>query len=308
MSKDNLSNQTAGRKRKGKNIFNVVYGQPANNITGDEIDAPEPSISPKRNRQENRLSKLAIEARERKRRIKEIIAYINGSSDQYSNSADPFPRAVDKLSDPTFECTLPFPFIACEAPVRIKVGKRGWQYERREKFKDLLQALKKVRESDSYNTVWLCGTQGYGKSHLLAALVCYLIAQDERVIYIPDCQALLQSPARYVQGVMLFTWADDITTQKKIMTLDTEEKIQNFFESQRNIIIFIDRKDALNGPTKQAKRVKSWLTCLASGHKKVFSSSPNYTDYHEEIHKEDLSEVVDVYGGLERVSHCKIVS
>jgi hypothetical protein len=40
------------------------------------------------------------------------------------------------------------------------LDKEGWQYEGREKFKDLLQALKKVRESDSYNTVWLCGTQG----------------------------------------------------------------------------------------------------------------------------------------------------
>ena len=41
--KGERSNQTAGRTRKGKNIFNLAYGQPANSIIGDEIDGPEPS-------------------------------------------------------------------------------------------------------------------------------------------------------------------------------------------------------------------------------------------------------------------------
>jgi hypothetical protein len=43
-------NQITNRKRKGENTFNVAYGQPANNFIGNETDAPEPPISPKRNR------------------------------------------------------------------------------------------------------------------------------------------------------------------------------------------------------------------------------------------------------------------
>jgi hypothetical protein len=87
-------NRTAGRERKGKNVFNSIR-QGANNLTEDEIDTPEPSISPKRNRRENPLSELAARANERRKRIKEIITRINSSSDQRSNSVDPLPGAVD---------------------------------------------------------------------------------------------------------------------------------------------------------------------------------------------------------------------
>src|SRR5256885_9121314 len=65
--KDNQRNQTAGIKRKGKNIFDLAYGQLANSIIGDEIDGPEPSISPKKIRQGDPLSKLATGASERGR-------------------------------------------------------------------------------------------------------------------------------------------------------------------------------------------------------------------------------------------------
>ena len=70
-----------GKKRKCKTVFNIAYGQPANNISGDERDAPKPSISPKRDRQQDLLSGLATRASERRKRIREIITDIKGSSD-----------------------------------------------------------------------------------------------------------------------------------------------------------------------------------------------------------------------------------
>ena len=161
--------------------------------------------------------------------IREMIGEINSSSDQhsgqhsgqYSDSIDPFPRAVDQFSDPTFEHMLPFPFISSEAPVRFKLVEENWKYVGRTKFKELVQELKEVQESKNHPTLWLYGTQGYGKSHLLAALVCHLIARDERVIYIPDCRALLEDSVEYLQATMLFAWADDIATRDTIMTLNT---------------------------------------------------------------------------------------
>jgi hypothetical protein len=185
------------------------------------------------------LSELATGARERRKRIRERITDINGPSDQHSNpldSADPFPTAVDKLSDPTLEHTLPFPFVGFEAPVRFKVDnvtEENWLYIGRTKFKELVQQLKVVRVSLNYTTVWLYGTRGYGKSHLLAALVCYLAARDkERVVYIPDCRAVLKNPVTYIQAAMLFAWADDTTIQEEIMRLNTEKEIERFFNSK----------------------------------------------------------------------------
>jgi chromosomal replication initiation ATPase DnaA len=137
----------------------------------------------------------------------------------------------------------------------------NWQYVGRTKFKELLQELKKVQGSDSYSTVWLYGTQGYGKSHLLAALVCYLIAQDERVVCISDFQALLhEDPVRYLQTIMLFAWADDIATQKIIMTLNTLKEIKKFFKSRKNVIFVIDQMDALKTYSRREKKETRRLT------------------------------------------------
>ena len=75
-----------------------------------------------------------------------MIIEVNSSSDQYSGQyfdfIDPFSRAVDQFSDPTFEHMLPFPFIGSEAPVRFKQVEENWQYVGRTKFKELVQELK----------------------------------------------------------------------------------------------------------------------------------------------------------------------
>jgi hypothetical protein len=279
--------------------------QPANDITGDEIDAPEPPISPKRIRQEDSLEELAASARDRRTRIRKIITDINGSSDQLS-------KAVDKPSDPTFEHKLIFPFVGFKAPVRFEVDNMtegNWSYVGRMKFKELLQELKEVRESTKCTTLWLYGTQGYGKSHLLAALVCYLAAGDERVVYIPDCRALLNSVVERFQAAMLFAWADDLTTQEEIKALDTEDDIGKFFNSQKNVIFVIDQANALKPDdssaheTAERARLLKRIRGFISKHTAVFSCSANYTEFIRTSLSSQSSDIVQyVYGGFARVS------
>jgi hypothetical protein len=173
----------------------------------------------------------------------------------------------------------------------------------RTKFKELLQALKKVRNDDTEITLKLYGTQGYGKSHLLAALVCYLAAQDERIVYIPDCRAWLGEPVQYMQAAMLFAWADDIPTQEEIKTLRTQKKISEFFQSQEGVIIFVDQTNGM----KESKELNSWLNALSFNHKKVYSSSANDMNYHDQASKENYDHVLGVYGGLDEVSHRNVI-
>ena len=302
--KGKLSNQTAGKKRKGKNIFNIASGQPANNSTGDEIDQPEPPISPE----------LATRANEQRKLVWKTITDLDSSSDQHSNSDHPLPGAVVQLSNPKIVHKLPFPFVGSEVPVRFKLGNEAevrWPYAGRTKFETLVKKLKRVRKSLQLTTVWLYGTKGYGKSHLLAALVCYLAAQDERVVYIPDCRALLKDPVEYFRAAMLFAWADDIPTQMEIMTLNTQEDIYEFLESQENVIFVIDQMNALknpsNNPIEAAKRsdLYYWIISFTAGHKSVFCSSANYEEYHEQKQEQTSNLVVHAYGGLDRVSHRK---
>jgi hypothetical protein len=78
-------------------------------------------------------------------------------SDQHSNSVDPahpLPGAVDNLSDPRFHCQLAFPSVTATLPERFKVTAGIWQYDGRTKFKELLQELKNVRNSEVYTKVF----------------------------------------------------------------------------------------------------------------------------------------------------------
>jgi hypothetical protein len=298
--KGNPLNQVAGKKRKGKTIFNVAYRQQANNITADE-GPPD----------------LATIARERRKRIRDMITEIDSSSNQHSNPVDP-PNLVDKLSDPAVKYTLAFPFVGAAVPNRFKVGhtaEKEWDYVGRTKFKELLKELKFVRESDYHTTLWLYGTQGYGKSHLLGTLVCYLAAQDELVVYIPDYLQFLENPVEYMQTAMLFAWADDIAAQEKIMTLKTMDEIKDFFKSLKyksRIIFVVGQTDALTTgeslPTEEATlwKVHEWFLACASTFIKVFSSSANYREFIEKSHTKSSRWVVPVYGGLTEVSYVKI--
>jgi hypothetical protein len=180
-------------------------------------------------------------------------------------------------------------------------------------FRKLLEELKMVREGNTYTTVWLYGTQGYGKSHLLAILVCYLAAQDERVVYIPDCREWLRDPVGYLQDAMLFAWADDITTQEEIKALIDEDMIEDFFKYQKNVVVVGDQLNALTGSnspneeTEDRANLYRLLMRFTAKHKAVFSSSANYREFLDKSKKQTSRWVVPVYGGLKRVSHHKIM-
>jgi DNA replication protein DnaC len=195
-------------------------------------------------------------------------------------------------------------------PERFKIdNKQKWPYAGRIMFRKLIEELKMVREGYTYTTVWLYGTQGYGKSHLLAVLACYLLAQDERVIYIPDCREWLRNPIGDIKKAMLFAWADEITTQEEIETLRTEVEIEDFLMRQSNVLFIVDQLNALtesNGSNAEILRrgqLYSWLMRFTSDHIAVFSSFVNYEEFVDKSKKQTSNRVVPVYGGLERVSH-----
>jgi hypothetical protein len=186
----------------------------------------------------------------------------------------------------------------------------NWPYVGRPKFKELVRRLKLVRNSRVKKAVWLYGTQGYGKSHLLAALVCYLAAQDERVVYIPDCREWLLSPLRHARAAMLFAWADDINAQNRIITLKTQDEIEAFLNDQSDVIFVVDQMNALKSSgdlreEKQRSDLASWLDRSASPHTSVYSSSANDTNFHKKSIQKNQNSVLDVYGGFTKVSHLK---
>jgi hypothetical protein len=235
------------------------------------------------------------------------------STNQHSCSSDPtysdfrLPGAVAQLSNPKIEHEIPFPFISVGTPNRFTLDeKHRWRYTGREKFAELLSELRLVQKETKYKRLWVYGTRGYGKSHLLAALVCYLAALGKRVIYIPGCRSCLENPVDYLRKAMLFAWTDK-ATQDEILTLNTKEKIQNFLGRQRKVLFVIDQMNELSevktkrGTKYKQEKLLTWIYTLISSHKAVVTSSANFQEYLKRQISQNYDRTMDVYGGLTKV-------
>jgi len=316
---------SVGSSRRLITLMNEVLSGVVSSPKGKrKTVAPEPPTtkSTKRRRQEQEEKKGKIRqeeecrsARDTRNRIQEIVKDLDKAySIQHSSSTLPdysdfgLPGAVAQLSNPAIQHKLPFPFCHPTTPLRLKVTKGDWQYVGREKFCELLRELEITRRESYYHELWVYGTWGYGKSHLLAALVCYLTALDERVIYIPDCRNCSDDPVTYFRTAMLFTWTDK-PTQDEILTLNTMEKIGYFLKQRKKAFFVIDQMDALNvksgdqDSVREAKtNLATWIPIFISTHKAVLSSSANNQSYLRQQNHQNNNRTMRVYGGLTKVS------
>jgi len=280
----------------------------------------------------SQLQELATSARQQRdlvrKKIKELDQLSVSSSENSvppSNSEEldqspvlsskksvPRPNSILKLSDPDFETNLPFPFVGVEIPERFKEHDgNSWFYMGREKFTELLDEFEKIRKSFVHRDLMVYGTKGYGKSHLLAALVCYLTAREQRVVYIPDCRLLFKHPVTHMRSAMLFAWADDESEQQNIMALNTPEEIHEFFRLKKDVIFVIDQLNALEREREDEEatvtdkvQIRKWLISLRAParHKAILSSSANKNSIHQRVSRQSISQIMYLYGGLTRVS------
>jgi len=280
----------------------------------------------------SQLPELATSARQQRdlvrKKIKELDQLSVSSSENsvpLSNSEEldqspvssskksvPRPNSVLKLSDPDFETDLPFPFVGVETPERFNEhDENTWFYMGREKFTELLDEFEKICKSTAHRDLMVYGTKGYGKSHLLAALVCYLTAREQRVVYIPDCRLFFEHPVTHMISAMLFAWADDESEQQNIMALNTPEEIYEFFRFKKDVIFVIDQLNALEREREDEEAVvtdkvqmRKWLKGLrAPGrHKAILSSSANNNSIHQGASRQSINQIMYLYGGFTRVS------
>jgi hypothetical protein len=272
-------------------------------VDSEQAGLSEPSdAASKRWRLDSELAKLfelARRARERRDHIREKIKTLGQLPDD----------AAVQLSNPALYTKLPFPFVG-PVPARFKIdsdSEENWFYVGRKMFVELLDGLRYVWKSCQRSALWVYGTKGYGKSHLLAALVCYLAAQEEPVVYIPDFQECVKSPVAYVRAAMLFAWADDKTIQDEIIMLDTQDMIARFFSRHKKAIIFIDQMNDCEGMEWEDRswKVKWWLDSCRVGHTAILGTSANYKSYLETAPSQSSEETIRVYGGFTKVSLSK---
>lgn len=217
-----------------------------------------------------------------------------------------------QLSNPALVTRLPFPFSGEGKPTErftILDGKY-WSYMGREYFTTLLDEVTRLMESET-RKLSLYGTIGYGKSHLLAALACYLTVGGTRVVYVPDCRECCERPFTYFQAAMLFTWANDTEMQEDIMKLESMEDIDLFFRNQPAKLLFIydqmngldledEKHDTVSNSRKQ--ELRKWMDAFAQSHKVIYSASANYKARVRMEQKQTNDWKLYVYGGFSAVS------
>ena len=176
--------------------------------------------------------------------------------------------------------------------------------------------LEKILELKRTGFMKLCvyGTIGYGKSHILAAVACYLMQQGKKVIYLLDCHAMLRGFVRYVKDALLLAFGDSPNHQQEIAALESADDIAAFSEriyneeidlyfivDQMNALDFEeDNKDASSNGMKE--KVSEGLNSIMYGHYVVKSASANYrTAMHMEM-KQTNELKISLFGGLEKVS------
>ena len=224
-----------------------------------------------------------------------------------------------KFSDPAFHNKLLFPFVNDTVPTRFGIDNENkWFYVGREIFTELLNEVQKPWLPDR-SSLWVYGTRGYGKSHLLAALVYCLSATEKRIVYIPDCRGCLIDPITYIRAAMLFAWADDESKKEEIMTLKTWAEIYEFFQNcryasfrgsrERELIFVIDQMNALaqlnvddDSEKTNKANLRDWLRKFTAGHKAIFSTSANYTTFLQRSKRQTNEVTIRVYGGFTPVS------
>ena len=224
-----------------------------------------------------------------------------------------------KFSDPAFHNKLLFPFVNDTVPTRFGIDNENkWFYMGREIFTELLNEVQKPWLPNR-SSLWVYGTRGYGKSHLLAALVYCLSATKKRIVYIPDCRGCLNDPIPCIRAAMLFAWADDESKKGEIMTLKTWAEIYEFFQNcryasfrgsrERELIFVIDQMNALaqlnvddDSEKTNKANLRDWLRKFTAGHKAIFSTSANYTTFLQRSKRQTTEVTIRVYGGFTPVS------
>jgi len=110
-------------------------------------------------------------------------------------------------------------------PPRFDMSSNGsFSYIGREKFALVWDAWLKIKADVRHRqAIYIYGTRGYGKSHILAALACLLVRTKERVVYLPDCRAMLQEPLGYLRKALLFAFADSSSSDYREHIYECED-------------------------------------------------------------------------------------
>ncbi|KIM41747.1 hypothetical protein M413DRAFT_27332 [Hebeloma cylindrosporum] len=195
-------------------------------------------------------------------------------------------------SNPAHVIELPFPSIN-EIPERFTVSPNSSiSFMGRACFDTIWQGFLAVKETPwCRQSLYLYGSKGYGKTHLLLALACLLVRHGHHVVYLPDCRAMLHAPVTYIRNALLFALADPASSmyRARIYHCETLQALARVCNELRyalggpTLCFVVDEIDIFKpepGDSRDELKfkydVRSGLAEIAYGHFEIGSSMANY--------------------------------
>ena len=216
-------------------------------------------------------------------------------------------------ADPDNMIIFPFPFTYLDLPAdRFHFEHSHFEYMGREIFLELWNVVQGLKH-ESFTRLYIQGTMGYGKSHILAVLAGLLYRSGKRVVYLPDCRALLRQPLDYLRASLLCAFADPSSYEKRetIRALGSTHDVEKFCCENLPMYFIIDQMNALDAEVSnqdvstnsQKAFLLEFLTSLTVGHYQITSASANHKTalYVEKRQTNDLKQ--SLMGGMTEV--CK---
>jgi energy-coupling factor transporter ATP-binding protein EcfA2 len=177
----------------------------------------------------------------------------------------------------------------------------------RSKFAELYEQTQRDSFRRGFESIYLYGSSGSGKSHILAALACQLIREGKRVVYLPDCGQLLKNFPRDLRLALRCAFYGS----RHLETIDSAcdlEPLLKFCEKRTDIYYIVDQLNALElgglhgSSDDEKKEVTTKLKRITSGHMYIFSASANEKSNQIADSKQSGISVLRMDGGMNRVS------
>jgi hypothetical protein len=153
---------------------------------------------------------------------------------------------------------------------------------------------------------------GYGKSHMLAALVCLLVRVGERVIYLPDCRSMLQDPLDYLRKAFLLAFRDDDRVSASICGCNNYDDLVGVSKQYlpRRLCFIVDQLNALdpepsgedNVTNTSKDHFQRFILRASYSHVYISSASANHKSAKYLETRQTDDEKLSLMGGMTKVS------
>lgn len=221
------------------------------------------------------------------------------------------PSSINDYSNPKKIWNLPYPYPSTPPSSRFSIDINGnFDYMGREQFSDVCNKVLSLSKR-TYDRMFVYGTIGFGKSHILAALVCYLLRNGKRVVYLPDCRMMCHNFMEYVQRSLYLSFGDILG--EKIVNCSNIVELTRLLKSlgQIEIYFIIDQLNGLDYSVEKRdasirhikEKALTNLNALTSAYYDIRGSSGNYlASANAELRHMD-EERIGLNGGFTKVNN-----